>query len=499
MALEGTGRRALSGARSGLRSAGPRWRSATENVRWLPLLALGAAAVIAVVLAVPYVSPSTDSTNALGLGGAAAAGAPADFGAQVGSQFHPLVIGVSTLLALLLSAPAALTGFEVIAVLVVLAVVYGIVRAGLHLGGWVVALAAVLFVVSRPELVRAATFAYIDIPFAAALLLAAALVAERPVANRIPVLLALLVAGLLRPESWSLGLLYLAFLFAAGMRGRDLALPGVLAVAPILIWLGLETLLEGDPFAGASGVREVHQARAGDPGLRAPELGLLADNLDINYSAPRFTLAMVLLAVGGVGWWVVRPAIATRRLSFELEQRMAAALALVALAVLGANLTERMIGLPSAPRFLIVAAICIVLLAVWTVVRLLGPRLGALALAVLAVVALPISSHLSTTERYAEQSEGFHDEQHRLITLVDSKPGAQAGDECERFGVSSSAPVDQLARARLDEAPGLIGLGYGVDPFDLVGVPDPAQPPPGVAVFVRDADGRWSLAACEPG
>jgi hypothetical protein len=66
--------------------------------------------------------------------------------------------------------------------------------------------------------------------------------------------LALLVpAGLLRPESWAVAIIYCAWLAYDGLRGSRLALCAGLAIAPIAGWLSFAAILTGDPLSPITG------------------------------------------------------------------------------------------------------------------------------------------------------------------------------------------------------------------------------------------------------
>src|SRR3954452_14946054 len=110
---------------------------------------------------------------------------------------------------------------------------------------WAGAVAA-LVVATRPALERDALLAYQDIPFAALVVGAVLLEVRRP-RRGVPVLALLVVAGLLRPEAWVLGALYVLWLWPELTPRRRAVLLGVAALAPAL-WALSDWLVTGDPL-----------------------------------------------------------------------------------------------------------------------------------------------------------------------------------------------------------------------------------------------------------
>lgn len=131
------------------------------------------------------------------------------------------------------------------------------------LGAAAAAVVLVLWLTREPVLSYGLR-AYIDLPYLALLLLA--LVLELGQRRRgAPVLVALLLAGLLRPEAWLLSALYLADLWRDPARaGRPpLRLIALAGAAPVL-WLGIDLILTGDLLFS------FHGTRAGTERLERP-------------------------------------------------------------------------------------------------------------------------------------------------------------------------------------------------------------------------------------
>src|SRR3954463_3185868 len=155
-------------------------------------------------------------------------------------------------LALLVSIPFVLLGqggdrvflFVIVASFVALAA--GVYRLGrLSFGALVGGVAAVLLV-TRFDFPFLAARGYIDIPYMALVIWAAALELARP-RRGLPVFLLLTAASLMRPEAWVLiGLYWLWFAWKATWRERILY-AGLAAVGP-LSWCLLDGIVTGDPL-----------------------------------------------------------------------------------------------------------------------------------------------------------------------------------------------------------------------------------------------------------
>ncbi len=104
---------------------------------------------------------------------------------------------------------------------------------------------------SRPVLLRDTLIGYQDLPFAALVVGAALLEAQRR-RRGIAVLALLALAGLLRPEAWVLSGLYWLYLWPAA-TSRDRVRTAALAVSAPLIWAGTDWIVTGDPLHSLHG------------------------------------------------------------------------------------------------------------------------------------------------------------------------------------------------------------------------------------------------------
>ena len=187
-----------------------------------------------------------------------------DYTADFAPTPHPLETVVSTLVT-----PFE-TGADTLLIWATLLCFGGVVWLTYRLGSelfspWAGAVAA-LVVLTRPVLERDALLGYQDTAFAVLILGAVLLEARRP-RRGAPVLVLLVLAGLMRPEAWVLGGLYVLWMWPVlDNRGR-LALAALCAVAPLL-WAGLDWYVTGDPLHSLHGTSDL---AAGLDRRRSPE------------------------------------------------------------------------------------------------------------------------------------------------------------------------------------------------------------------------------------
>ena len=215
---------------------------------------------LAFALAVPTY-PNYDSYFHLNWGRELLDGQAPNLEAYAAPTQHPLFILVSAGLDLAFGG-AADRALVVLCVLSLVVLVAAVFRVGLACFGLGPALGAALFTGSSFAFLLYAARGYVDVPFLALVLVAAALEAERSVApepaggagqRRVAAVLA--VAGLLRPEAWILaGLFWLwhgpgtnRLRGARGLGPARLDLLALAAVAPVL-WALSDLALTGDPL-----------------------------------------------------------------------------------------------------------------------------------------------------------------------------------------------------------------------------------------------------------
>jgi hypothetical protein len=175
----------------------------TAHVELAVVGALALAAVIAWALVPTY--PNYDAYFHLVWGRELLDGSKPTFEAYAAPTEHPLYLVVCALLGL--AGGDADRLLVLVGVLSLVALAWGTYRVGEAVFGPWPGLLAALFVGSSFAFLLYAARAYVDVPFLALVLWAAALEARAPRRGR-AVMALLAVAGLLRPEAWVLGGLY---------------------------------------------------------------------------------------------------------------------------------------------------------------------------------------------------------------------------------------------------------------------------------------------------
>ena len=191
-------------------------------------------------------------------------GVKPDYTADFAPTPHPL----ETVLSMLVTQFE--TGADTLLVWATLLCFGGVVWLTYRLGSelfspWAGAVAA-LVVVTRPVGDRDALLGYQD-PGFALLIIAAVLLEARRRRCGAPVLALLVLAGLMPPEAWVLGGLYVLWMWPAIDNRRRLALAALCSLAPLL-WAGLDWYVTGDPLHSLHGTADL---AAGVDRRRSPE------------------------------------------------------------------------------------------------------------------------------------------------------------------------------------------------------------------------------------
>lgn len=213
----------------------PRWEA-------LALAALTLAAIAGFFVYPTY--SNYDSLYSLLWGRELLDGTLPSFDAYRAPTQHPLWVAICVPLAALGTiGDRILLGLCVIAFV---ALVAGMYKLGKETFGWIVGLVAALLLLSRLDFPFLAARGYIDIPYLALILWAAALEAQRPRRGR-DVWTLLTLAGLLRPEAWLLAGFY-GIWIAWGKSLREwVRVTLLMAIAP-LIWALSDFIVTGDPL-----------------------------------------------------------------------------------------------------------------------------------------------------------------------------------------------------------------------------------------------------------
>lgn len=194
-------------------------------------------ALIAALLVRTY--PNYDSYYHLVWGRELLDGVKPGFETYAAPTEHPLFLAVCAVLGLF--GEGADRVLVVLCVLSLVALAWATFRVGDAVFGPWPGLAAAVFVGSSFALLLYAARAYVDVPFLALVLWAAAL-ETRHRRRGVPVMALLAIAGLLRPEAWVLAGLYWLW---CGWRRWDLLL--LAAVGP-LGWAAVDLWVTGDPL-----------------------------------------------------------------------------------------------------------------------------------------------------------------------------------------------------------------------------------------------------------
>ncbi len=431
------------------RAAGPGAPAppARRRVRW-PALALlvVALASLAGFLAYPTY-PNYDSYYSLLWGRELVHGHLPSFEAYRAPTQHPLAVVFGGLVSVLGGGADRVLVGATMASFVALAA--GLYRLGRASYGTLVGLAAGALLCTRFDFPLLALRAYIDIPYLAIVVWAAALEAQRP-RRGAPVLALLATAGLLRPEAWVLAGVYWLWClpgWTAPQRVRGAAL---VALAPVT-WCAVDLVVTGNPvfsLTHTSGLAEELGRAKGLSAVPSQTLRFLS-GLD---KAPVLAGAVVGVVLA------VRLFRERSRVPLALLVVGFGTFALVALG--GFSIVFRYLLIPSLMLMLFAA----LALTGWT---LLGPgtpvrrwwAIGSGALLVYAVVSLVTHvtpGHFVTDLRYRG---GYH----RSLEAVLRDPRVQAARRC--------GPVSLPNHKLVGEVRWILGAGER----DVVARSDPRQ------------------------
>lgn len=302
------------------------------------LALLGGAAAVSARLPV-----SPDGRYSMAWGAHLLRGALPDLAAPELPTPHPLPIALGGLLSIggpRFAADAyAFLGVLAFAVLVAAAYHLGRLAGGGALAGVV----AAALVATRPRLEFFASRTFIDVPFAALVLVAAAVAADDPRRRATPALALLAAAGLLRPEAWGLAALYALWLARRRALTRSRAL---LALAAPACWLGFDLALTGDALHSLTSTQDLAVELERDTGVGKlwPSLtdglgdlagaGAVAGGAAVAAARARCSVPVAVLAVLGAAGTAAFCVIAVAGLPLNDRYLLLPALALL---VLGAS------------------------------------------------------------------------------------------------------------------------------------------------------------------
>jgi hypothetical protein len=248
---------------------------------------------------------------------------------------HPLYVALAALLSL--AGQDADRLLVLVTLLSLAALVAGSYALGRALFGAAPALLGALLVGSSFAFLLYAARAFVDVPFLALVVWAAALEAQRPHRGVLPMAL-LATAGLLRPEAWVLAGLYWLWCWRGRWLGERLALLGLVVLAP-LTWALVDLAVTGDALHSLRSTSELAELLGRERGVgRVPEafVTFLAD-----VARPPVALAGVIglvLAVRRFG---------LARMAVPVGLLAAGALTFVGTGIAGLSIIQRYLTVPA--------------------------------------------------------------------------------------------------------------------------------------------------------
>lgn len=378
------------------------------------MVLLGLLVVVLAVLTIAFPTYTTfDSTYTLLWGREILDGELPTFDAYRAPTQHPLWLLVGVFFALFGNAGDRLLVIGTIACFVfMIAGVYSLGRRSFTVAIGVVAAA---LVVLRYDYWLLAIRGYLDVPFMALILWAAAWEVSRP-RRGTAVMVLLFLAGLLRPEAWIIAGVYWLYLFPGSSWGRRFWMAVLVAGAP-LIWIATDFIVTGDPLFSQTHTSSVSEELERQAGL------FTAMKLGVIYLADLAGAPLALLGLAG-----------TLLAIWFTPRRAAIPLALLA-AGLGTFFLISIGGLSVIPRYMILPALMVLFFA--------GVALGGFSMAssanlkrawvLLAVLVVGASAFFTLQRsnfspviadlRFREEAQGA------LISLL-NEPQVQAAVKC---------------------------------------------------------------------
>ena len=388
----------------------PRWEA-------LALAALALAAFVGFFVYPTY--SNYDSLYSLLWGRELLHGSLPSFDAYRAPTQHPLWVAISVPLAALGRA-----GDRILLALCVasfVAMIAGMYRLGKASFGWIVGAVGALLLLSRLDFPFLAARGYIDIPYLALILWAAALEAQRPRRGAI-VWVLLTLAGLLRPEAWVLAGLY-GIRIAWGRPLREWVRVGaIMSIAPV-IWALSDLAVTGDPLYSLNYTTE----SARQLGRRQSLLEL--PGVTLRYLSELTKPPVLIAAIGGIvlAWRMAR-------------ERMLVPTVLFVWGV-GVFLLVSLRGFSVISRYVLVAAIALMLFAAFAIAgfsrlprghRAIRPWAAGALVVVLGGVAF---TALTFNPRYVNRELNLRDSVRRDLTAVLDSSQVRAGRACGPISV----------------------------------------------------------------
>ncbi len=380
--------------------------------RWA--LALFALAAVAAWALVPTY-PDYDAYHHLNWGRGLLDGVNPGFEEFAAPTQHPLYLAIAAVLSLAgQHADRLLVLFTVLSLVALSAGTYALGRA---LFGRPAAALAALFVGSSFAFALYAVRAFVDVPFLALVIWAAALEAARPRRGVLPMAL-LAVAGLLRPEAWVLAGLYWLWCLPGGTTRSRVILAALAAVGPVG-WACVDLAVTRDPLFSLNNTGDLAARLGRERGIEHVPSAFVTFLADV--ARPPVALAGVIGLV--LAWRRSGP----RRLAVPLALLAAGALTFVATGIAGLSIIQ---------RYLTVPAVALCVLAGYAVMGFTtldpGPardrwRRAAIGALVVGIVFLAVKA--SSFERLRDELR-FIERTHAEVTGLLDEPRVRAGMAC---------------------------------------------------------------------
>lgn len=377
--------------------------------RHLPAIALGLliAATIAGFFYYPTY-PNYDSYYSLVWGHELLHGHLPSFDSYRTPTEHPLAVAFGALMSLFGQ------GGDRIMILCTLgsfvALCMAIYRLGKALFTPLVGLAAAAILCTRFDFPFLAVRGYIDIPYLAFVLWAAALEVEKPRRGGV-VWLLLACAGLLRPEAWLLIGLYWLWLSTGpeATWGDRFKWAAVAAVAPF-IWVALDMVVTGHPLFSLNHTSDLAESLGRAKGVSA-----------VPSSLKEFFLSLAKLPVvlAGIGGAIVVSFIAPKRLAMPLVLWLVGVGTFVLVGIAGLSVIDRYLLVPAMVTMLMAA----VAIAGWTMLeeKSTPRRIWAAAAAAIVLFGIGFTVERVTLQNFKIELEQRKDQHRTLVQILDKQ------------------------------------------------------------------------------
>jgi hypothetical protein len=426
------------------------------------MLLLGALALGTLVGFIVYPTyPNYDSYYSLIWGRELLHGVKPSFDGYRTPTEHPLAVAFGALLSIVgNSADRIMVGATLGSFVVLAAGLYQLARASF---GTLVGLAAAGLLCSRFDFPFLAARAYIDIPYLAFVVWAAALEARQP-RRGTPVFVLLACAGLMRPEAWLLSGLYFLWCFLPADWPTRVKYAAWTAAPPI-IWIALDYWATGDPkfsLTHTSGLAE--------------ELGRASGLSGIPENTVRFlkNLDKVPVFYAGILGLIIAVVLVPRR------TRMPLALLLIGL---GTFVLVGIAGLSVIDRYLLVPTVMVMVFAAvalggWTMLRsdLLVRKVWAVVALGIVIYGVAFTATRVNFHNFDAELRLRGNSHRSLVELLD-QPAVRDGQRC--------GPVTTPNHKLVPDTRWILGA----DADEVVARADPAQErrkQRGVSLFVVD-------------